>query len=215
MAGPPMMPPGGGGQNGGDIANQLMELVGPILASPKGQQMAQAIMAQMGGGGGGDPMAMMQQMMGGGGGMPTPPPQGGSRQMNPLEQGGGRMGSPDMEAMTQGGGDAGPNAQTMQNPSTEAEMAMVQGAINGGPEGGGGGGAMNSDGPTPQEVQLLKSNPSPRNMQNFDKLFGPGAAQTALGGADGGGMPPSGGSTYEDDVKGAMDDADEGDHEYR
>lgn len=241
MAGPPMMPGAGGG--GGDIANQLMQLIEPIMQSPKGQMMVQALMSQMGGGGGG-----MAAMMGGGtsGGMPPMP--GGGAPLSGAPQGrGGPMTDSDLEGMMQtrnqmrpdmppqefveepgGPADMAPRQTPM--PTTEDEMNMVQQMMGGGGGGApGGGGGMNSDGPTPQEIQMLKSSPSPRNMQNFDKLFGPGAAEAALagggggGGPAGGGGPPKAGSSYEDDVRGAMTDGDrdpldaedEGDHEYR
>lgn len=209
------MPPGGAPPGGGgDIANQLMQLVEPILQSPKGQMMVQALMSQMGGGGGGDPRAMMAQMgMGGGGGNPAAGGTGpGPRmstdsdimEMERANMGGRTDPRPPQEVDEYASGEPSriPDPRQTPMPSTEDEMAMVQKAMNG----GGGGGGMNADGPTPQEVQMLKSSPSPRNMQNFDKLFGPGAAQAALGGQ--GGAPPTGGSTYEQDVKGAMDDAD-------
>lgn len=73
-----MLAAAGGGGGGGDMIQQLMQLAGPILASPQGQAMAQALMQQIGGGGsgGGDPRAMMAQMQGGGGqDMPQGAPQ--------------------------------------------------------------------------------------------------------------------------------------------
>lgn len=187
---------------GNDIIQQLMQLAGPILASPKGQAMAQAVLSQMGGGGGADPRARMAQQMPPG---PTP----------------GR--SP--AAMASPMGDGTDESDMVGAPSTEAELAMAQRMMGQGPgdmsDGGTGpgsmnpqtqgqdqGGGINKDGPTPQEAQMLRSNPSPRNQANFDKLFGKGAAQMVLqsGGQNLGTAPGSGGGSYEDDVRGAMDD---------
>lgn len=222
-----MMPPGGGG---GDLAAQLMQLIQSpaaqqIMSSPKGQQMAQAIMSQMGGGGGGDPRAMMAQMgapQGGGGfqGNPAANPGG---NFDPTMPDGGDMAYAEMDdALMQadGGvqrrppqdnyatGEVGPRSDPRQTPmpSTEDEMAMVQQQMGGGTPQGGGGGGMNSDGPTPEEIQLLQSSPSPRNVANFEKLFGPGSAQQYLGGG--------GGTTYEQDVKGAMQQYGGGNKDY-
>lgn len=220
-----MMPPGGAppaGGGGGDLAAQLMQLIQSpaaqqIMSSPKGQQMAQAIMSQMGGGSGGDPRAMMAQMGAGGGRNPLmgqsgsdipngpgPVTDGGLTDMvNATEQ----M-RPDLPPQPRDGYTGGP--------STEEELAMVQNEMGAGGKGVPNTGGMNSDGPTPEEIKLLQSSPSPRNVANFEKLFGPGSAQQYLGGG-GAAPPPSGGSTYEQDVQGAMDDSDgdEGDHEYR
>lgn len=204
MAGP-MMPPGGAPPSGGgDIANQLMQLIEPILASPKGQMMAQALMQQMQGGGGGMGGQVPQNM-------PQSPMIGRGTDMdvvmadqfrNDLSGGVQHLQRPPMDDMATG--ESGPMPDPRQTPmpmSTEDEMGMVQQMMGGGggaPQGGGGG--INQGGPTPQEVQMLKSNPSPRNQQNFDKLFGPGAAQQALGGG-------GGGSSYEEDVRAAMQDS--------
>lgn len=219
MAG--MMPPGGGG--GADLAAQLMQLAQSpqaqaIMQSPKGQQMAQAIMAQMGGGGGQNPM------MGGQAPQMAQQPMGGNMTDGDISEAEGMLDqvSGGVRNAQQGPqtnyatGDQGPMPDPRQTPmpSTEDELAMVQSKMGGG-GGGGGGGGMNPDGPTPEEIQLLKSSPTPRNIANFEKLFGPGSAQQVLAGGGGGAAPPTGGSTYEQDVQGAMDDADEGDHEYR
>lgn len=149
-----------------DQLQQLMALAGPLLKSPQGQQMAQAIMAQMGGGGGADPRAAI-----------APAAPGGMPQSMP----GANPAAP------------APMGEEMGNsPSTEDELEMARQQMGGGMEGGHNG--MNPDGPTPEEIQMLKTKPTDQNCENFDKLFGDGAAAKVLGGG-----------SYEDDVRGAMD----------
>lgn len=171
---------GGGGaapqSSGGDIANQLMELVAPILASPKGQMMAQAIMQQMGG-----PQGIAQMLGGGGGG---PPSNMGPRTMNGLEQMGGRGGQPDMEMLTQGGGASGPNG-----PEAASEMDMIRDYMAGQKQG-----AMTTeqelddvsnkmgvspdDFPTPEEIKALNSGKI--TPEQFDAKWGKGAAKEMM-----------------------------------
>lgn len=197
-----------------DILQQLAALAGPVLKSPQGQQMAQAIMAQLQGGGGGDPRAAMAQN-------PMGPPTGQDQTDVSMANGRpvGRGPVTDMEVENMDRANSNVSGQPTQM-STEDELAAAHQAMGnqgGVPNTGG----MNSDGPTPQEIQLLKSSPTPRNVANFDKLFGPGAAEQVLGG---------GGTTYEDDVRASMPQPhskgesdyndnqghdDEGDHEYR
>jgi hypothetical protein len=219
-----------------DILQQLQQLVAPILASPKGQAMAQAVLSQMGGANGADPRVRMAAN-------PTNDPPGFDT-ANPAVNlhGGSMMGrgpATDMEvtdamaARNQMRPDLPPldEEAMMSSPregTTEDELEAARQAMGnqpGVPNTGGThvdqGGGINKDGPTPQEAQMLRSNPSPRNQANFDKLFGKGAAQMVLGSGGGqnlGTAPGSGGSSYEDDVRGAMDEGsadDDGDHEYR
>jgi hypothetical protein len=168
---------------GGSILDQIKQLAGPILASPQGQAMAQAIMSQLGGGGSGDPRAQMAQN-------PMGPPTG-QDEGNPAVnmRGGSAMGrGPATDGELEGMNDT----RNQMRPDMPYQQGMDEG----------GSGGLNSDGPTPDEIKLLMSNPSPRNQANFDKLFGPGAAQQVLQG--GGGQPQT---SYEDDVRGAMNDA--------
>lgn len=178
-----------------DVLQQLAQLAGPILKSPQGQQMAQAIMAQMQGGGG-DPRTAMATRMPSANGNNMRPPVG--AMPDPVGRGPATDG--ELEAMDQAQSDMTGRPTQM---TTEDELAQAQAAMGnqGMPNTGGAdqGGGMNMDGPTPEEVQLLKTNPSPRNKLNFDKLFGRGAADMVL---QGGG----GNTTFEDDVRGAMSD---------
>jgi hypothetical protein len=156
---------------GGNILDQIKQLAGPILASPQGQAMAQAIMSQMGGGA--DPRVQMAQN-------PTGAPTG-QDDGNP--------------AVTMRGGSV-----MGRGPATDGELEAMSQTQNQmrpdmPPQGG-----LNSDGPTPDEIRLLMSSPTPRNIANFDKLFGPGAAEQYLKGG-------TQSTSYEDDVRGAMDDA--------
>lgn len=195
MAGPTSNAPPIAGTNGGDIAQQLMSLVQPILSSPKGQAMASAIISQLQGGGGGGmpPMgtSAAQAMGGNGSDMETAQ----FADENDMA----RPEAPRAPVDDYATGEVGPRGAPQQVPNT---------------------GGLNQDGPTPQEVQMLKSNPSERNVRNFMKLFGPEITQQILGqggqeGANLGTAPGSGGPSYEDDVNAALDEADDGDHEYR
>lgn len=150
-----------------DILAQLAQLAGPVMQSPQGQAMAQAIMSQLQGGGGQPPM-----------GQAGTPRMATDQDISDMEGANDmiRGDTPRAPMNNMATGEVGPQPDPRQTPMP---------------------GGMNPDGPTPEEIELLKSRPTPRNMQNFNKLFGPGAAEQVLQG---------GNTTYEDDVRGAMDD---------
>lgn len=158
-----------------DILAQLQQLAG----SPQGQSMMKALMGQMQGGGGADPRNHFA------GGRPN------------MDNGGPHVaGAPPMAGFTPTEGATVPEPMGGTNGPTEYEeppLTVDELSHSG----------MNPDGPTPEEKELLKSNPSPRNVANFNKLFGPGAAEECLSGKS---------TSYEDDVRGAMKDADEENH---
>ncbi len=198
-----------------DILQQLAQLAGPMMKSPQGQEMAKAIMAQMQGGGGADPrqhFAGGRPNMDGGGPLVAgaPPnagftPDEGASLPIPMgnKVGTANFGNGHEMDYAQSMMGRGPGSVDFGSQGDPAQMSPGVGAPGQfsreneyedeqGHEG------MNSDGPTPEEIEMLRSKPTDQNCENFDKLFGPGAAAKVMqGGA---------GMSYEDHVRGAMDE---------
>lgn len=190
-----------------NVLAQLQQLAGQVMSSPKGQAMAQAVLSQMGGGGA-DPRARFA------GGQPNGPG-GPSADMNasriPMAMVPDPVGGPNPRTDAEISDFEGEQNMVRGNTPREPQMNMATGEMGPQeiPQNVPNTGGLNSDGPTPEEVKLLMSNPSARNIANFNKLFGPGAAEQVLGvGPHGPGETDyndnQGHTTYEDDVRAAM-----------
>ncbi len=201
----PGAPPSSGTQ-GGDIAGQLMQLVQPILASPKGQMMAKALMAQMGGQGGQAGAMPPDPTQAAGGGYPSQMRGANTMGRGPVTDSElGEMEQAEQEMIRPNLPPKGVNdaysaysedmpEDTNQTPkpmSTEDELAMAQqmmgqskaGSMDAGTVSPSDKGGMNQgQAPTQQEIEMLKSRPTDMNCSNFDKLFGAGASARILGG---------------------------------
>lgn len=226
-------PAGGGG------LEQLLSLVGPALQTPQGQAMAKAVMSAMASGGqGGDPRAAMAAApmgaptgqdsgnpavnMHGGSMMGRGPATDGELEgmvgtQNNMRSDMPQSGYPPQDMMGNDGRFSNQGMTTEQELDMARQMMGQDDGQGGGPRGGAPtpqgpqGQALNDGPPTPQEVQMLKSKPTPRNIQNFDMLFGQGAADLVLNGGQAPQPHGPGESDYNDN-QGHVDDSD---HDYR